>query len=106
MEKYGTEGENEENENEFRIEVLGVDKKTQRNVNEQRRIAKIFMHRILTKEEMRMTQAERESLGVVKYQYVYKNFLRDIKIYFMGLFQAFKSDFDQEFVVKLGFRQN
>ena len=93
-------------ENEFRIEKLGADKKTQRNVNEQRRIAKIFMNGILTDQEIRMTQPTRDRLGVVKYQYVYKNFLREIKIYFVAKFQDYKQYFDEQYIRRAGFRQN
>jgi len=48
------------------------------------------MSNILSPEELALTKKMREQNGVVKYQYIYKNMLREVKIYLKNEFLRFR----------------
>lgn len=64
------------------------------------------MHGILTPAEQRMNLATRDQLGIVKYQNIYKNFLREIKKFFLSRFDEFKKQFENRFIEPFGLRLN
>lgn len=92
--------------NELRIEKLGMDHRTNRKLKEQRDIASIFTKGILSDNERNLTQRDRDRLGIMRYQYIYKNFIREIRMYFIQSFKAFRAAFHQDHIENHGIRLN
>ena len=101
---YG--GQHSKPKEEHRIEKLGALKKTQRRVNVLRQIARIFMRNILSEEQLKKTKKTREAEGVVKYQYIYKNMLREVKIFFKKLFVDFCTEWKHDYIKRTNIKYN